>query len=96
MRFGGAGAPKSWDMDMCGQIGYVCKRCGTCGWGPGTSPGLICSYENGDISVEMDGNMWCAKRRGFINLQESPAGFGPTRHEAIDDLLATEKKGQNQ
>lgn len=34
----------------------------------------------------MDGNAWCCVFGDFINLQESPAGFGETFDEAIADL----------
>jgi hypothetical protein len=34
----------------------------------------------------MDGNMWSAVDRHFINLQESPAGFGVTALEAMAEL----------
>jgi hypothetical protein len=87
----GAGPPIGFYLDMVGQIGYSCRYCGTCGWGPGTSPGLICSYEPRDIMVELDGNAWCAKRRNFVNLQESTAGFGETRLAAVKDLLMAER-----
>ena len=90
MKVGGVGGPRLFDMDMVGQIGYECRYCGTRGWGPGTSPGLICSYEPRDISLEMDGNAWCAKRSSFVNLQESLAGFGASRLEAAKDLLRQE------
>jgi len=33
-----------------------------------------------------DGNQWCAVRSDFISLQESPAGFGDTRAEALATL----------
>ncbi|MEQ8227913.1 MAG: hypothetical protein RIA64_07495 [Rhodospirillales bacterium] len=36
----------------------------------------------------MDGNAWCAVPPHFQNLQESPAGFGDTKQEAVDALLA--------
>lgn len=36
--------------------------------------------------VTIDGNMFCAKRHDFENLQESNAGFGETRELAIKDL----------
>lgn len=36
--------------------------------------------------VRLDGNKWCATNPDFINLQESPAGFGDTPEEAIADL----------
>lgn len=45
MKVGGVGPPKTFYLDTYGQIGYICKNCGARGWGPGTSPGLICSYE---------------------------------------------------
>ena len=34
-----------------------------------------------------DGNVWCAVHEQFKNLQESPAGFGDTPDEAIQDLI---------
>ncbi len=36
--------------------------------------------------VTRDGNAWCATRRDFVNLQESPAGFGSTALEAMAAL----------
>lgn len=36
--------------------------------------------------VRLDGNQWCATNPDFINLQESPAGFGDTPMEAIAAL----------
>ena len=35
-----------------------------------------------------DGNMWCCVLGSFINLQESPAGFGETMNKALDNLLS--------
>ena len=35
--------------------------------------------------IFLDGNAWCATRNDFINLQESPAGFG---HNALEALAA--------
>lgn len=34
----------------------------------------------------MDGDAWCATRQDFINLQESPAGFGSKAREALTAL----------
>lgn len=34
-------------------------------------------------TLAMDGNQWCATGRGFVNLQESPAGFGDTSLDAL-------------
>ncbi|KKN06987.1 hypothetical protein LCGC14_1071770 [marine sediment metagenome] len=39
------------------------------------------------IKTYMDGNLWCAVYDDFINLQESPAGFGKRKLEAIKELL---------
>lgn len=39
-----------------------------------------------------DGKRWCAVREGFIDLQKSPSGFGAAPEQAIDALLADEKK----
>ncbi len=36
--------------------------------------------------VHMDGKSWCATRKDFVNLQESPAGFGDTALEAMAAL----------
>lgn len=36
--------------------------------------------------LQKDGNAWMAARRDFINLQESPAGFGDTALEAFAAL----------
>jgi len=36
--------------------------------------------------IYKDGNQWCATRKDFINLQESPAGFGDTALEAMAEL----------
>jgi hypothetical protein len=44
------------------------------------------------INLIMDGNSWCAYRDGFINLQESNAGFGETPNDAINELLIIEYK----
>jgi len=38
------------------------------------------------ICLYKDGNAWCAVFGNFINLQESPAGFGDTTEEAIANL----------
>jgi hypothetical protein len=41
---------------------------------------------NTDIDVKLDGDAWCATGAGFVNLQESPAGFGATPREAVKAL----------
>jgi hypothetical protein len=47
------------------------------------------------INLILDGNLWCAYRDGFINLQESNAGFGDTPNDAINDLKSIECKESN-
>jgi hypothetical protein len=41
---------------------------------------------NTGINVIKDDNQWCATGPGFINLQESHAGFGNTPEDAVNDL----------
>ena len=38
------------------------------------------------ITINRHGNVWCATGPGFTNLQESPAGFGDTKLEAMAAL----------
>jgi hypothetical protein len=38
------------------------------------------------VIIKRDGAAWCAHRHDFVNLQESPAGFGDTALEAMADL----------
>jgi hypothetical protein len=40
------------------------------------------------ISLDMDGDKWCAKSPSFVDLQESPAGFGGTCLAALSELCA--------
>jgi len=46
--------------------------------------------------VFMDGTAWCAVRKGFINLQESESGWGETPTTALDDLINTETRIEDQ
>jgi hypothetical protein len=45
---------------------------------PGPPHNAICFF--------MDGNKWCAVFGDYVNLQESPAGFGDNFEEALADL----------
>lgn len=45
-----------------------------------------------DAIIAVDGKMYCAYRKGFINLQESAAGYGETIIDAINDLIKNEVK----
>lgn len=44
-----------------------------------------------DVSYFRDGDMWCATRPGFINIQESPCGFGDDKEAALKELLIAEE-----
>lgn len=35
------------------------------------------------LKLTLDGNQWCATKSDFTNLQESPAGFGGTKFDAV-------------
>lgn len=35
----------------------------------------------------VDGDSWCAVQDNFINLMESPAGFGATPEDAVNELI---------
>lgn len=39
-----------------------------------------------NVVLRMDGDQWCATREDFVDLQQSPAGFGATCLEAMADL----------
>jgi hypothetical protein len=43
------------------------------------------------VNVYLDGNAWCATLDGFVNLQESVAGFGDTPRGAVANLLENVK-----
>lgn len=38
------------------------------------------------VNLYLDGNQWCATGPGFVDLQESQAGFGDTKLEAMSAL----------
>jgi len=65
-------------------------------WAPGYSSGLACFNHGGPASrVFRDGDSWCAVMPDFINLQESPAGFGATPEDARKALAAAlARKGE--
>lgn len=47
-----------------------------------------------EYRVFMDGDAWCATGLGFINLQESRAGFGPSPQEAVTALIAADSHAE--
>jgi hypothetical protein len=51
------------------------------------NPGPIPKWWNTEIDMKLDGNAWCCTGSGFINLQESVAGFGSKPCEAFDDYI---------
>jgi hypothetical protein len=66
-------------------------------WRPREKPfaiGYCCDHHDGPSAIEVrffrDGDMWCAIRPGFENLQESHAGFGKTQTLANADLITNE------
>ena len=53
----------------------------------GVVPALACGRHGGpEFRTFMDGDKWCAVMCDFEDLQSSPAGFGDTREEAIEEL----------
>lgn len=52
-----------------------------------------CTKERG-IKFSKDGDKVCATFADFVNLQESPAGFGDTEEEAKADLLKNAEKAE--
>jgi hypothetical protein len=42
--------------------------------------------EHYGVNLNMDGDAFCATKKDFINLQESPAGFGDSYLEAMAEL----------
>ncbi len=39
-----------------------------------------------NVRIYRDGDKWCAVLDDFVDLQQSPAGFGDTRTEAVTNL----------
>ena len=48
------------------------------------------------VELFMDGDSWCAVFPDFVNLQESPAGFGHTRGQAVDALFETKPEPESE
>ena len=38
------------------------------------------------VTIDRDGNQWCAKQPNFINQMESACGFGDSKLEALSEL----------
>lgn len=56
------------------------------------APAFCCDGHGGPsanaVRFVRDGDMWCAFLPGFVNLQESVAGFGKTQRDAERDMRA--------
>ncbi len=73
----GKRVPTKWYRDANGRVFPADGRY------EGYVPALACPSHGGPVSrVFMDGDQWCAVYPDFINIQESPAGFGYTQEEA--------------
>ena len=46
--------------------------------------------ENKSLIYDVDGDQYTCHRVDFINLQESPCGFGNNHQEALENLLRQE------
>lgn len=54
----------------------------------GYVPALACPAHGGpSVEYGMDGDSHYARLNDFVNLQESPAGFGDSQDEALADLV---------
>lgn len=66
-------------------------------WGLTDEDGQVfVERSDGRMKLDRDGDRWCATFGDFINLQESPAGFGSTVLDALADLAQprlAEKQG---
>ena len=47
-----------------------------------------------EYRVFKDGDAWCATGAGFVNLQESLAGFGDSPTAALSELVTNEKEAE--
>lgn len=53
---------------------------------------ILANYKK--VVYGQDGNQVCAHYEDFINLQESPCGFGDTEEDALKELLSTSNHHQ--
>jgi len=67
---------------------FVKFESGWCGHEPDKT---ITHLKSDNFNLFRDGDQWCATGKDFVDLQESPAGFGDTKGEAIRELLGVSK-----
>ena len=103
-------SPSHWMRGPCPNCGSPTSTYGG-GWAchddycPSSANQFACSagpapdWWETQVNVFRDGDAWCATLDGFVNLQESVAGFGETPHDAVYDLsqnIADEqRRGEN-
>lgn len=58
-----------------------CEGCYDSDGYPGYAPGI--KRIDYDYAVFKDGDQWCAVKRGFVNVQESPCAFAATPAAAL-------------
>ena len=87
-------------MSACAGCGLVWIHCEKCGrwWCEDCALGACDEPTKGCVRClviySQDGDMRCATRPDFDNLQESPAGFGATDEEALAALEEDERSGR--
>jgi len=64
-------------------LDYRCFRSAN---NPAPNVGAAPDWWNTNIVVKEDGHLWCAHLDDFVNLQESPSGFGTDPTAAVKNL----------
>lgn len=49
-------------------------------------------YADCGVKFVMDGDQWCCVFEDFVDLAESPSGFGDTKQDAYEDLIENSLK----
>ena len=70
---------------QAGRSGDPCYKCKGAGSIAPTAP--TGAQAEPEYRIFKDGDQWCAVGRGFIDLQQSPAGFSDTPAEALNQLM---------
>jgi hypothetical protein len=91
-------AAARWLLGPCPKCGSITSNYGSAyschnQYCPNSASQFACGPEKTpdwwrtQVNVFLDGDAWCATLDGFINLQESVAGFGSTPRAAVENLL---------